>query len=117
MRQQSVWDIENRQPPRRISIGEAVALAEVFGVPLEELAKAPHETVTDEIAGITTEAQQVLTRLQVALSRYQQLEVGAWRGVFNFGHPLTDYLSALLEQFGEIGRLVSPHLPQGDGES
>lgn len=41
MAQSSVWDIENRKPPRRISVSEAVALAEVFGIGLEELVADP----------------------------------------------------------------------------
>lgn len=110
LRQQSVWDIENRQPPRRMSIGEAVALADVFGLRLEDITKAPHETVTDEIAGLVSEAQPILARLLDALSRYRQLEVGAWRGVFVYGHPLPVYLRELLDQFSEIEDIVRPHL-------
>jgi hypothetical protein len=110
MRQQSIWDIENRQPPRRISIGEAIALAGVFEISLEDLAKAPHESITDEITGVIAEVQPSLTRLLYSLRRYPDLNVGAWRGAFTYQPPLPLYFSDLLGQFKEIEEIVTPHL-------
>jgi transcriptional regulator with XRE-family HTH domain len=44
--QSAIWKIENGDPPRRITYDEALAFAEVFGVPLAELSVAP-EVVVD----------------------------------------------------------------------
>jgi transcriptional regulator with XRE-family HTH domain len=45
--QSAIWKIENGDPPRRITYDEALAFAEVFGLPLEELA-IPPELVTEQ---------------------------------------------------------------------
>jgi transcriptional regulator with XRE-family HTH domain len=39
--QSSLWSIEEGKPPRRVSIGEAVAFSKVFDIPLAELVTAP----------------------------------------------------------------------------
>lgn len=43
LNQSSVWAIERAEPRRRISLDEAVALAQVFEMPLQELMEAPDE--------------------------------------------------------------------------
>ncbi|HEY6595933.1 MAG TPA: helix-turn-helix transcriptional regulator [Asanoa sp.] len=47
--QSAIWKIENGNPPRRITYDEALALAEVFHIPLEDLA-VPPEVVADQTA-------------------------------------------------------------------
>lgn len=47
--QSAVWKIENGDPPRRITYDEAIAFAEVFGMPLDELS-VPPEIVADRAA-------------------------------------------------------------------
>jgi transcriptional regulator with XRE-family HTH domain len=47
--QSAIWKIENGDPPRRITYDEAVAFAEVFDIPLEELS-VPPEIVADRTA-------------------------------------------------------------------
>jgi hypothetical protein len=50
MQQQAIWKIENGNPPRKISYGEAVALSKVFGIEdVADLGKPPGE-VADELA-------------------------------------------------------------------
>jgi hypothetical protein len=42
MQHQAIWQIENRQPPRKISYGEAVAFCKVFGIEdVADLGKPP----------------------------------------------------------------------------
>jgi transcriptional regulator with XRE-family HTH domain len=42
--QQAIWQIENRQPPRKISLSEAIAFCQVFGVEdVADLGKPPDE--------------------------------------------------------------------------
>ena len=41
--QSSVWAIESGEPRRRVSLGEAVAFAQVLGMTLDELMTAPDE--------------------------------------------------------------------------
>lgn len=45
MQQQAIWKIENGNPPRRISLSEAIALGQVFDIAPTELAE-PLEKVT-----------------------------------------------------------------------
>lgn len=47
--QSAIWKIESGDPPRRITYDEALAFAEVFGVPLDELA-IPPEIMADQTA-------------------------------------------------------------------
>jgi transcriptional regulator with XRE-family HTH domain len=42
--QSSVWSVESGSPRRKVSAGEAVALAQVFGITLEELVQPPDDT-------------------------------------------------------------------------
>jgi transcriptional regulator with XRE-family HTH domain len=39
--QSAIWKVENGDPPRRITYDEAIAFAEVFGIPLDQLAVPP----------------------------------------------------------------------------
>jgi len=43
MRQQSIWKVENGQPRRKLSVGEAATFARVFGISLSELMTPPGE--------------------------------------------------------------------------
>lgn len=47
--QSAIWKVENGDPPRRITYDEAIAFAEVFGIPLEDLA-VPPEVMADQTA-------------------------------------------------------------------
>jgi transcriptional regulator with XRE-family HTH domain len=47
--QSAIWKIENGDPPRRITYDEALAFAEVFGIPLDELS-VPPEIMADRTA-------------------------------------------------------------------
>jgi transcriptional regulator with XRE-family HTH domain len=58
--QSAIWKIENGDPPRRITYDEALALAQVFGVPLDELSVPP------EIAADRTAIQLMQEYLQAS---------------------------------------------------
>src|ERR1017187_1128908 len=47
MRQQTVWKVESGQPRRSLSVGEASAFANVFGISLRELMTPPRVVLTD----------------------------------------------------------------------
>ncbi|MGC1211268.1 MAG: helix-turn-helix transcriptional regulator [Micromonospora sp.] len=47
--QSAIWKIEDGKPRRRITYDEALAFAEVFGIPLDELS-APPELAADRTA-------------------------------------------------------------------
>jgi transcriptional regulator with XRE-family HTH domain len=47
--QSAIWKIENADPPRRITYDEALALEQVFGIPLAELS-VPPEIAADRTA-------------------------------------------------------------------
>lgn len=80
--QSSVWDIENRKPPRRISIGEAVALARVFGMSIQDLVQPPRDAaaqLSDLRAGISTmnvAAMLALDELEGVAKRELHLMLG-----------------------------------------
>ena len=77
MRQQAIWQIENSTPPRRISLGEALAFCQVFDIEdVADLGKPPEEVA----AGLVRE-------IQVASAEWEQS-----------GRDLVDLLSGILIQ-------------------
>lgn len=85
MRQSSVWDIENRTPPRRITLGEALALVRVFGLAsVSDLASPPYASGADELAVIVRDLQQWRSAesrqagaLRAILERYERVRADA----------------------------------------
>jgi transcriptional regulator with XRE-family HTH domain len=78
IRQQAIWEIENRHPPRRISLGEAIAIAKVFDLDILDLTDPPDSVLTarmrsliEDFDALEDEARALVLRtLRVA----QQLE-------------------------------------------
>ncbi|MEU4161295.1 helix-turn-helix transcriptional regulator [Actinoplanes sp. NPDC026670] len=56
--QSAVWKIENGDPPRRITYDEALAFAQVFGMPLEELSVPPELAADQEALKLLGEFRQ-----------------------------------------------------------
>jgi transcriptional regulator with XRE-family HTH domain len=99
--QSSVWHIENGQPRRKVSTGEAVAFAEVFGISLDELMRPPDdpEKLAADIARLDSDLQQwefdgrdLRDRLKGLARRYEalsdQLE----------SHPLKAAISEMIQE-------------------
>jgi transcriptional regulator with XRE-family HTH domain len=75
--QSAIWKIENGDPPRRVTYDEALAMAEVFGLPLEELSVAPEAAADreairlfDELRRAQQETRDARTRLSVHVSAH-----------------------------------------------
>lgn len=81
IRQQAIWEIENREPPRKISYGEALAFCKVFeiedvselGKPREEIGNPELTQLRQEVAEIREAHQQLLDNLRHALARERVL--------------------------------------------
>jgi transcriptional regulator with XRE-family HTH domain len=89
MQQQAVWKIENGDPPRRISYGEAIAFCKVFGIEdVSELGKPREEVVNEELAVLRQKevpqldgaGKELLAKLHHALLRERALVSGAAEG-------------------------------------
>jgi len=52
MRQQQVWQIESGSPRRKVSIGEAIAIAGVFGIPVTELTRPPDGAISKNLSSL-----------------------------------------------------------------
>ena len=84
--QSSVWHIESGEPRRKISLGEAVAFAKVFGLSLQELMREPEE-LKDGAAAITAffegaaavqaKVQDVAEEVQQFIGRLSELSAVA----------------------------------------
>lgn len=109
---QAIWQIENRQPPRRISVGEAIALCRVFGFDdVSELGKPPEEAtgqVRQELAAAFRE-WELLTNDVLRKARHIRAEIaritlgpGSWPE-----EMLGDLGSVVAELEGEIAALQS----------
>jgi transcriptional regulator with XRE-family HTH domain len=60
MQQQAVWKIENGDPPRKISYGEAIAFCRVFGIEnVADLGQPPESLITREMHGLIDEVQEL----------------------------------------------------------
>lgn len=57
MQQQAIWKIENGDPPRRISLGEAIAFSQVFDIDVAELGDPPEEIAQTVLWGIKESAR------------------------------------------------------------
>ena len=104
--QSSVWHIENGQPRRKISAGEAVAFAQVFEITLDELMKppdAPEKLAVDldalyiDVVRWDDEGYDVRGRIDALEERY-----GAMYGQLE-GHPLH---SAIIKKLGDTREIV-----------
>lgn len=116
IRQQSVWQIESGEPRRKVSIGEASALCEVFGITLDELTRSQDAVITDEVVKIRDDlrawkedARSLLSRLLDVLKRFDQLrsDPEAFRGLAVYGHPAGMFVSDVWEQFREAEHLLA----------
>jgi transcriptional regulator with XRE-family HTH domain len=124
IRQQSIWDIENRQPPRRITLGEAAALASVFGIALEDLAANPAGEAEDQLRAWWTTLRENIHMLEDNRDRLRSMpeEFQADAGLIGkITAAVDDGISALERASGEIENhlgaplgIPSPHPPGGD---
>lgn len=68
IRQQTIWEIENRNPPRRISLSEAIAFSKVFDIDLEQLGAPPEEVVRVRVADLKQERRDWRTKTDQLIS-------------------------------------------------
>jgi transcriptional regulator with XRE-family HTH domain len=52
LRQQQVWQIESGDPPRKLSVGEAAAIASIFGLTIGDLLTPPHELAMQDLMNL-----------------------------------------------------------------
>jgi transcriptional regulator with XRE-family HTH domain len=52
LRQQQAWQIESGTPPRRLSVGEAAAIAGVFDISLSDLMTPPEEVASQNLVNL-----------------------------------------------------------------
>ncbi len=77
IRQQSVWQVESGAPRRKVSIGEAMALATVFEIPLEELTQPPTEVIDRDLVSLGRELAQWQRDAAVLFNRLHEIQVRA----------------------------------------
>lgn len=96
-----LYRIEKGDPPRRITVDELVAFAQVFGVPVEELLLPPEAVATKQLAKLVSawndaQEQAVATKQQ---------EVQAWEALSDYmeAHPdMGKPLAAVLREWSEF---------------
>jgi transcriptional regulator with XRE-family HTH domain len=69
----AVWRIENGTPRRKISLDEALAFAQVFGITLEQLMEPPEADVRDRVVELTWDFEQWNRDAQALFGRLQEL--------------------------------------------
>src|SRR5215469_12232384 len=104
IRQQAIWQIENREPPRRISLGEALALAEVFGISIYDLTEPPGLLVTAEVRMYFDRASELITHLEAVYREALEL-LDRVVSLPDQARPLLDYMGAEGFQIAEVTRL------------
>jgi transcriptional regulator with XRE-family HTH domain len=78
--QSAIWKIEHNTPPRRITYDEALAFAQVFDIPLDELSVPPELIANEQLrawieerAGIEAERARLGGRSEVLLGQIRRL--------------------------------------------
>ena len=81
----AIYKIEKGDPPRRITVDELVAFAEVFGVPVEELLLPPELVTKKELVGLVT----AWDAARIEASRAQEAAEAAWDALRDYArtHP------------------------------
>lgn len=79
----AIYKIEKSDPPRRITVDELVAFAEVFAVPVQNLLLPPEVAAKEELVELLT-AWEIARRKS---AEAKEAEEGAWGS-------LTDYVGA-----------------------
>jgi transcriptional regulator with XRE-family HTH domain len=74
--QSAIQKIENGNPPRTISLDEAGAFAEVFGVSLNDLQRPPTELISADLARFLRDADKLLTDTRRVLAEAESLIAG-----------------------------------------
>lgn len=115
MQHQAVWQIENRQPPRRISYGEAVAFCKVLEIDdVAELGKPPAEIagkLASEVTAALTEWSNAGGRL---ISALDEAGAAAYGGAVLSRAELANVFAARLDDIETMLRATRRKLGLSD---
>jgi hypothetical protein len=104
MRQQAIHQIESGEPPRRITLGEAKALAETLGISLDKLAAPP-----SEIEHLNSDTERLIISLSTWLDEGQALILDRLRDVSRRYAELEDWPTETSRLRGELASLLRSH--------
>jgi transcriptional regulator with XRE-family HTH domain len=124
MRQPAVWQVENGKPRRKLSLGEAVAIAEVFGISIYDLTEPPAALVTAQVAVFNDKADELIAHLDAVwmetlelLNRIAPLPSTAadlldYMGAGGFGLPEVERLQENLTRAADLTIKVRDELAE-----